>query len=246
MYSFAYSHFCKNRVYTEIDERISEEILSANIEIIQRTFEGDNTSYSAGFSGVIFKRTGNKYYALTAYHAVDSLKNSKLITLAYNEPTFIEYVSTGAKYIGLTEYYKQFPIASVEYYDEKYDLAILSFESNSNFKVLDISDVIAKYGDKVVAIGNPYGEERNMITYGKITSRNLIGFNDEAGKTQYKSLKHSAFIDKGSSGSALMNKNFKIIGINLGGGRDVFGNFRYGMAMPSNKINDFLDQWDNH
>lgn len=246
MHSFVYSYICKNRVYTEISERISDEILSANIEIINKTSEGNHTSYSVGFSGVIFKRVGNKYYALTAYHAIDSLKNTKLITLAYNEPTFNKYISTGGKYTGLTEYYNQFPIASVEYYDEKYDLAVLSFESDANLKVLDISDVTAKYGDKVVAIGNPYNEERNIITYGKITSKKLIGFNDETGKTQYKNLKHSAYIDKGSSGSVLMNKDFEIVGINLGGGRNVFGNFGYGMAMPSDKINDFLDQWGNN
>lgn len=245
VHSFLYAYFCKHRVYTEIREGVSEEILSANIKIIQQTYNGEGTEYSPGFGGVIFRRTGNKYYAITAYHAVGSLNNSKLIILAYNDLTHSEYISTNAKYIGLREYYKQFPFANIEYYDEKYDLAILSFESDINFNTLDISNVTAQYGDKVIVVSSPYHEEKNMITYGKITSRSHVKFNDEAGKTQHKIVKHSAYINKGSSGSAVMNKDLEVVGINLGGGTDIFGNFRYGMAMPSDKINDFLVQWDN-
>jgi S1-C subfamily serine protease len=239
-YSFLYSYFCKHRVYTEISERISDEILSANIKLIQQTHKGDITGYSTGFCGVIFKRTGNKYYAITAYHALDLSSNSRLITLAYNEPTHIEYISMNSKYVGLSEYYEQFPVANIEYFDERYDLAILSFESDANFNTLEISDATPQYGDKVVVISSPFREERNMITYGKITSRSPVNFDDEAGKKQHKIVKHSAYINKGSSGSVVMNKDLEIVGINLGGGTNIFGYFGYGMAMPSDKINDFV------
>jgi S1-C subfamily serine protease len=248
MNSFLYSYFCKHRVYTELSDRISEEILLANIKIIQKTDKGESlTSYSTGFDGVIFKRTGNKYYALTAYHALGSLSNTRFITLAYNDQTHREYISAGGTYVGLEEYYKQFPIATVEYYDKQYDLAILSFESKSNFKTLDILDVAPKYGDKVVVISSPYGEKRNMITYGKITSRSPVKFNDKTGydNDEHKMVKHSAYINKGSSGSVVMNKDFQIVGINLGGGTNLFGSFGYGIAMPSDKINDFIVKWNN-
>jgi hypothetical protein len=42
-----------------------------------------------------------------------------------------------------------------------------------------------------------------------------------------------------------MNKDFQIVGINLGGATNLFGNFGYGMAMPSDKINDFIVKWNN-
>jgi serine protease Do len=244
IHSFLYSYFCKHRVYTEIGDKISEEILLANIKIIHQTDKGETlTSYSFGFDGIIFKRTGNRYYVLTAYHAVGSLSNTKLITLAYNEPTHRQYISTSGKYVGLDEYYKQFPFANIEYYDEQYDLAILSFESEDNFNTLDISDVAPQYGDKVVVISSPYREKRNMITYGKITSRSPVKFNDKT--DEHKMVKHSAYINRGSSGSVVMNKDLEIVGINLGGASNIFGNFLYGMAMPSDKINDFIVQWNN-
>lgn len=245
MYPFLYSYYCKHRVYPEIRGKISDEILSANIEIIQQTQKGESTGYSTGFGGVIFKRTENKYYVLTAYHALNPLNNSKFIALAYNEPNYREYILTNAKYIGVSGYYENFPFANVEYYDEKYDLAILSFESDANFNILDISDVPPQYGDKVVVISSPYREGRNMITYGKVTSRSPIKFNDNAENMEYKMIKHSAYINKGSSGSVVMNKNLEIVGINLGGGANIFGNFGYGMAMPSDKINNFITQWNN-
>lgn len=243
MYPFLYSYFCKHRVYPEIADRISEEILSANLKIIQQTYKEESIGYSTVFGGVIFKRTGNKYYAITAYHAVDSLNNSKLIVLAYDQPAHSEYIATNTKYIGLSEYYKQFPFANVEYYDEKYDLAILSFESDYNFNTLDISSVPPKYGDKVVVISSPYREESNLITYGKIASRSPVKSNDETWEVQHKIVKHSAYINKGSSGSVVMNKDLEVVGINLGGGTNIFGNFGYGMAMPSDEINDFVAQW---
>lgn len=245
IYPFLYSYFCKHRVYTEISGKISDEILSANIEIIKQTQKEESIGYSTGFGGVIFKHTGNKYYVLTAYHAVKPLNNSKFIALAYNEPNYREYMLTKAKYIGISGYYERFPFANVEYYDEKYDLAILSFESDANLNALDIADKPPQYGDKVVVISSPYGEGRNMITYGKVTSRSPIKFNDDTENMEYKMIKHSAYINKGSSGSAVMNKNLEIVGINLGGATNIFGKYGYGMAMPSDKINDFIAQWNN-
>jgi len=244
-YPFLYSHLCKVRVYNDIEKRISEDVLSANLYIIKAKTEGGSTSYSVGFCGVIFRQDKDRCYALTAYHAVDSLESSSLIVLAYDDRTYNEYALAQDKCTGLNDYYERFPIAKVEFYDAKYDLAILSFESVSKLKELAVSNDAPQYGSKVAVISSPSGEERNRITYGKIISKTPVEFGDENGKSQYKVIRHSAYENEGSSGSVLLNENCEIVGINLGGGKDIFGNFRYGLAMPSNRIIDFISEWDN-
>ncbi len=62
---------------------------------------------------------------------------------------------------------------------------------------------------------------------------------------QYPIIKHTAMISAGSSGSALINEDLEIVGINLGGGENIFRRFINGMAMPSNRIHAFLDEWGN-
>ncbi len=244
-YSFIYSYICKTQVYTDMAEKITEDVLSANVYVIKQETEGESISYSVGFGGVIFRKDGNKYYMLTAYHAIDSAEFSNFIVLLYNDMTYNEYALTQDRHIGLNEYYERFPFAVVEYYDEKYDLAILSFESETELNGLIVSNDVPQYGSKVAVISSPSGEEKNMITYGKIVSRTPIEFGDESGKTQYKVIKHSAYENKGSSGSVLLNKNCEVVGINLGGGKDILGNFKYGLAMPSDRINDFILEWNN-
>ena len=87
--------------------------------------------------------------------------------------------------------------------------------------------------------------ERNMVTAGKISSRKPSPFGDEEGKLQYPIIKHTALISGGSSGSALLNENLEIVGINLGGKENIFHSFIAGMAMPSDRIRTFMDEWKN-
>lgn len=245
LYSFIYPHWSKNRTFREIDDEKLAGILSANLHIISQTLydHGQSISYAPGFGGVIFQQHEDRYYVLTAAHAIEKSENVRLIIITYDTQTYNEYLSSGNKPIGLAEYYAKLPQAEIEYIDEKYDLAILSFSSDKSLKVLPISDTLPQYGEKVAVISSPVVEQRNFITYGKITSKKPVPFGDKAGKTQEKVIRHSAYINAGSSGSPVINKDLEIQAINLGGGADVFGNFRYGMAMPSDKILDFTAAW---
>ena len=180
---------------------------------------------------------------LTAAHAIEKSDNVSLIILPYDTPTYNAYLSSGNKPIGLAEYYAKLPQAEIEYVDEKYDLAILSFSLDKALSVLDISDTPPQKGDKIAVISSPMEEQRNFITYGKITSKKPLPFGDKAGKTQEKVIRHSAYINTGSSGSPVINKDLEIQAINLGGGADVFGNFRYSIAISSDKILDFTASW---
>lgn len=235
----------KNTIYPELQSKITDGVLSANVYIMRQFQEENSIGYSSGFSGVIFKRDNDKYYILTAYHAFYPERNDSLIVLEYKDQTIAEYMNSGNQFMGITDYYSQFPLAKVEYYDEKYDLAILSFVSDTKLNAISVSDSNPKYNDKIFSISNPMGEERNKITYGKILSKSPVPFGKGNEGLEHNILRHSAYINIGSSGSALLNENLEIVGINLGGSENIFRNFLYGMAIPSEDINEFLEEWKN-
>ena len=229
-------------------EAVNSRAISANVLFIEATETAGessvSTSYSAGHSGVVFKKENGRYYVLTALHAI-GLENTRILVLRYDQQTFNEYVAEygyeGSP--GFTGYYAQFPEAVIEHYDEAYDLAILSFISELDFTVLAVASEAPKHNDSVAAIGNPHNSDRNTVTTGRITSRNPVPFGDEAGKSQNNVVKHSAETSMGSSGGALLNKDMEIVGINLGGSENIFRRFVSGNAMPSDRIIDFLEEW---
>ena len=221
-------------------EAVKSNAITANVLIINVTTESNSTSYSAGQSGVIFKRESEKYYLLTALHGLSLENNAKILVLGYDQPTYAEV--DFSTHIGLGAYYSQFLDAVVEYYDEAYDLAIISFKAESEYSILSIASDKPEYGEPVAAIGNPHSDSRSVVTTGKITSRNPVPFGDETGKNQYNVIKHSAETSMGSSGGALLNKNMEIVGIILGGD-SIFRRFIVGKAMPCDKIIEFIEAW---
>ncbi len=231
-------------------EKVNQYALSANIKIVQQQYvnEGNvsSSSVSAGASGVIIRRENNKYYVLTAEHVIRELEDidkTRIVVIGYDQLDFNDYLSKGGKYQGIEDYYRQFPEAVVEYENEKYDLAIISFISNEDYTVLLISEEIPQHGDVVASMSNPY-VERNMVTVGKVSSRKPVPFGDKAGNMQYPIIKHTATISEGSSGGALLNENLEIVGINLGGAENIFRKFISGMAMPNDRIYTFLEEWE--
>lgn len=243
--------FLNQGMNRELMEKVEKHALSANIKIIQLKYTSDenssSTSVSAGASGVIIRKENNKYYALTAEHVITELDNvdkTQIIVMGYNDLDFADSLSKGGKFQGVANYYKQFPQAVVEYSNEKYDLAIISFTADEVYSALPVAVEIPKYGDVVVSMSNPHGK-RNIITVGKIISKKPSHFGDEAGKMQYPIITHTSLLSKGSSGSALLNENLEIVGINLGGNENIFRKYVSGMAMPSNRIHDFLEEWED-
>lgn len=231
-----------NRNYIE---EVRKSAISPSIMIVQENDKQEEnvntTSISAGASGAIFNKEGNKYFALTAYHVIEDIENAdstNIIIMGYDDLSFVDYLKNGGKYQGISNYYNQFPEGIIEYSDEKYDLAVISFYSDEDYKVLSISDKLPKYADIVSTISNPNGK-RNIITAGKVVSRKAKPFGDVEGKMQYPVIKHTALISEGSSGSALLNKELEIVGINLGGNKNLFRQHISGMAMPLDRLANF-------
>jgi len=232
-------------------EKVEKYALPANIKIVQfqyKSRENSNMfSVSAGASGVIIGREANKYYALTAEHVIresEDVDQTKILVIGYDQLDLNDHLDQGGAYQGIADYYEQFPESVVEYASEKYDLAIISFYAKGDYAVIPIASEAPKYGDPVASMSNPY-RERNIVTVGKVITTKPRPFGDKAGNQQYPIIRHNAMISEGSSGSALLNENLEIAGINLGGGENIFRKFVYGMAMPSDRIRAFIDEWNN-
>lgn len=134
-----YAIFIFERNDLEFIESINNDAISANILLINVTEESSSTSFSAGESGVIFKKDSEKYYVLTALHGLKLDKNNtKIIALGYDQPAYNE----AGDNIGLKAYYSQFPEAKLECYDDTYDLAVISFYSKNKYAVLSIASEV--------------------------------------------------------------------------------------------------------
>ncbi len=97
---------------------------------MQKKENSSSLSVSAGASGVIIRKEGNKYYALTAGHVIRELEDidkTQIIVIRYDQLYFNDYLKDGGEYQGAENYYQQFSEATVEYVDAKYDLAVISF-----------------------------------------------------------------------------------------------------------------------
>lgn len=245
-----YEKQCKSRVYEELKKCLTEDVMLGNINIIDVSMhkESDNVehiSYGVGASGGIFYHEGTIYYALTACHVVDDENNTEYIVIPYGEPTYKEYSSQKKKHTSLSEYYSQFSKGTILYYDEEYDLAVISFHSEKDLTVLNISNTVPKFGNHICTIGNPNGEKFN-IAFGKVKSRENFVFDSLDGRIPVKTLKHNAYVASGSSGSVVLNNNMEIVGINIGGATDFLGRFKYGVMIPCDFIQKFLNQWKNN
>ena len=248
-FSPVFKSFIYQQLHRGFIEQVDQDALSANIKVVQLEYRDDgdivSTAVSAGAGGVVFRREGNRYYALTARHVVadiDSVDQTRFVAMGYDDLDYADALDRGEKYRGIAGYYQQFPEAAVEFSSDPYDLAIISFVSEKDLAALPVSDKMPAYGDKVAAMSNPHGK-RNTITVGRISSRKEAPFGDEAGKMQHGVIRHTCLLSEGSSGSALLGENLEIVGINLGGGGNLFRRHLYGMAMPANRILDFLEEW---
>ncbi len=140
-------------------------------------------------SGMILSLDG---YILTNAHVVEKAKSLK-VTL-YNEQSY------PAKLIGV---------------DSEDDLAVIQIavdkESALNPITLGTSSDL-KIGQKVIAIGNPFGYDRTM-TVGVVSGLNRPVRTNE-GKIIMDAIQTDASINPGNSGGPLLNSRSEVIGIN--------------------------------
>ena len=168
---------------------------------------GGNRSYANNSigSGVIFSEDG---YIVTNTHIISG---NKLIKVKLHNGEEIDANLIGA--------------------DVNADIAVLKINSNSELKPINVSNSDdLKIGDKVLAIGNPYG-------IGISVSSGIISATGrDYGNPYLELIQTDAAINPGNSGGALINENGNLIGINT----KIFsrtGAYQgLGFAIPSNNI----------
>ena len=186
---------------------IYQEINPAIVSVDSQLSEG----LSCG-TGCIIDKTG---IILTSAHVID-VGNAVVVTTNNGQ----NYTAKVLKKLG----------------DNK-DIALLKIDSKENFKTVKLgnSEKI-KVGEKVLAIGNPFGFS-GTLTQG-IISR--IDYTKNRIQTD-------AAINPGSSGGPLLNERGEIIGINqaIYNPDNNISNIGIGFATPINLVKEYLAQSKN-
>ena len=164
------------------DVKIKSQDFSAIIEEVVPAVVGVSTSQSLG-SGAVITDDG---FIITNYHVIDKDKENVQVFTPGNNVY-------DAALIG---------------FNQPLDVAILKINVN-NLDYLEFADTLdIKVGDKVIAVGNPYGLSFS-VTEGIISAINREGAN---GYEVYAQT--DVPINPGNSGGPLINLNSRIVGIN--------------------------------
>lgn len=157
------------------------------------TYHGNNPE--SGGSGVLYKQSGDRYYVLTNEHVVTDYETGDFgITLFLDETHTI-------------------PRQDVTLHGSSvaHDLAVLSFESPEQLPLIEFGSADFKQGEEVYAVGSPL-DLPNTVTKGIISAFDRP-MEDEYGMDTTM-IQHTASINAGNSGGALINWKGELVGIN--------------------------------
>jgi S1-C subfamily serine protease len=157
------------------------------------------------------------------------------------------HVITGSRNITVTlSDKKQYP-ATVVGIDRRSDFALLQIHADRKlpFVRLGNSDNLL-VGQKVLAIGNPFGLE-GTLTVGIVSSLGR-SLNSEDGNTLEGLIQTDAAINPGNSGGPLLDSQGAVIGINTAiynpqAGSGEAGNIGIGFAIPINRAKEKLEEF---
>ena len=221
-------------------KKVENAVVGVALKNVSQVSSGDTSLDNiATGSGVIYKAIENynnnvlisyTYYVVTNKHVIldESTKDTKVfVYLGYED------VEVEAKVLG---------------YDEKMDVACLSFEHTTYISPVEFEDSekIEKSAF-VIAIGNPEGYDYfGSATFGIVSAplRYLSSDTDGDGVNDFNSpyIQHDASINPGNSGGGLFTIEGKLVGINtLKIVQDKVENM--GFAIPSNDVKYLLENY---
>ena len=168
----------------------------ANMAVVHiQTQVTDDSSY---FDAVPESDTGSGFFIsadgliVTNYHVI---KDASIITVSLYDGSVYEAQLMGS--------------------DDENDIAVIKITPTADAKISTLSfgdsDSLL-VGQKVIAIGNPFGYDRTMVT--GIISGLSRPIRDESGKVLLGMIQTSAPINPGNSGGPLLNTKGQVIGIN--------------------------------
>lgn len=167
-------------------------------------------------SGFVYKKKDSKFYIVTSYHVIENYKDVYIYNTAKDKVK-----------------------ASILNYDEYTDIAILTVEDNLNLKKINIGDSDKiNNDDKVFVIS----ARINNIIEGKIISKSKnITFETTNGSSNLRVLELNVNVDKGDSGSPLLNKKNEAIGMLF-----IKENDNISYAQPINFVIDIVNKLEKN
>lgn len=146
--------------------------------------------------------------------------------------TSAHVVETGENIIVTTSNGQNYPAKIVKRFDKNEDIVLLKISATKDLKTVKFGDSEKiKVGQKVLAIGNPFGFN-GTLTQGIISRIDYVK----------NRIQTDAAINPGSSGGPLLNKRGEIIGINqaIFNPDNNISNIGIGFAVPINSIKEYL------
>jgi serine protease Do len=213
----------KENYQAQIDyfNALSSEVIESAVSVYN-TVSGRSGASSG--SGVVFLEDETHYYALTNNHVI------------YVEPERSNFYRVN-DYLG-NEY-----SATLVAQDANYDLAVIKFLKDKDVPLRLIEFALDNpiAGDNIALIGYP-ARQINAITLGKVTGYQRISLSDsnpDIVDINFDVISMDAPVKGGSSGSLVVNENFKLVGILFAGTR-TGTNFTQSYAVPLLSVFEFL------
>jgi S1-C subfamily serine protease len=207
----------EERVNISVYDRVNRSVVNITTRVVQpdMLFMLEPPSEGAG-SGSVLDREG---HILTNYHVIEGAQEVR-VTLANGET--YEAGLMGA--------------------DPVYDMAVLRIDAprEALFPVEFGDSSALKVGQKVFAIGNPFGLERTM-TVGIISSLNRT-LKSRTGRTMKSIIQIDAALNQGNSGGPLLDSRGRLIGMNTAIASRTGENTGVGFAIPVNNIGRVVPQ----
>jgi S1-C subfamily serine protease len=201
----------------EVYERVNKSVVYITTVTLEYSFFFEAMPQEGTGSGIIIDTDG---HVLTNYHVVKGADQLR-ITLA--DGTELEGKVTGI--------------------DPENDLAVVKFDPKGRVVVpvtFGSSDNL-RVGQKVLAIGNPFGLDRTLTT-GIISALNRPLENSEENTVIRSTIQTDAAINPGNSGGPLLNSRGELIGINSAIYSPSGASAGVGFAIPVNTARRVVDE----
>lgn len=208
----------EERVNVAVYEAVNRSVVNITTKSVRNEgFPWVETPSEGEGSGVVIDRQGR---IVTNFHVIDGAKEVQ-VTL-FNGKTY------DAKVVGQ---------------DPTCDVAVVQIESPSDqlFPVTFGDSTALKVGQRVFAIGNPFGLERTLTT-GIISSLNRSLPSRSQNRTIKQIIQIDAAINPGNSGGPLLDSHARMIGINTAIASRTGESAGVGFAIPINTISRVVPQ----
>lgn len=199
----------EEQVNVAVYEQCNRSVVNINTKIVTETLLFDIPSEGAG-SGMVLDQLG---HILTNYHVVEDAQEIQV--------TLFDGKNYPATLVGK---------------DPQNDIAVLRIEAAPTvlFPVPFGDSTKLRVGQRVFAIGNPFGLERTL-TIGIVSSLNRT-LPSRTGRTMKSIIQIDAAINPGNSGGPILDSRGRFIGMNTAIASKTGQNAGVGFAIPVNTV----------